>query len=180
MQTAQSKTSKELFSKYLNNIFIETGTYHGDGVQAALDAGFKKVYSIELGESLYFNCLKRFRDNKNVFLLNGDSIDTLPFILDNINEPVTFWLDSHYSGVDTVQGKSNTPLLEELEIIKNHHIKTHTILIDDLRGWYKHTHGFDTLDLMKIITGINPEYMFKLENGYIENDILVACVNKIN
>jgi len=179
MQTAQSKTSKELFGKYLNNIFVETGTYHGDSVQTALDAGFKKVLSIELGVILYHNCIERFRKNKNVFLFNGDSIDVLPFVLADISEPATFWLDSHFSGVDTVQGKTNTPLLQELEIIKNHPVKNHTIMIDDLRGWYKHTHGFDTLDLMKIITGINPDYVFKLENGFIENDILVAYVNKV-
>ena len=179
MQTAQSKTSKELFAKYLNNIFIETGTYHGDSVQTALDSGFKTICSIELGESLYRQCIKRFIKVNNVHLFNGDSSELLPIVIKDINEPVTFWLDSHYSGVDTVQGKTNTPLLQELEIIRGHYIKNHTIMIDDLRGWYKHTHGFDTLDLMKKIMEINSDYIFKLENGFIENDILVAYVNKV-
>ena len=30
---------------------------------------------------------------------------------------------------------------------------------------------------MKTISSINPLYTFKLENGYIEHDILVAKVN---
>ena len=40
--------SVELFKKYPNPVFIETGTCHGIGVQMALDAGFKYVFSIEL------------------------------------------------------------------------------------------------------------------------------------
>ena len=170
--------SRELFQKYMNPIFIETGTYYGDGVQQAIDAGFKVICSIELSPNLYSHCIERFNSD-NVFLSLGDSAKVLPILLKEINEPITFWLDGHYSGEGTAMGSQNTPLLSELDIIKNHPIKNHTIMIDDLRGWYKDTHGFDTLDLMKIITGINPEYVFKLENGFIENDILVAYVNNI-
>jgi hypothetical protein len=179
MHEAASKTTKELFKKYLNNIFIETGTYYGDSVQKAIDAGFKTIYSIELGDALYNKCKDRFKGIDNVYLYNGDSGKVLSEILSYISESVTFWLDSHFSGVDTVMGESITPLLKELEIIKNHPVKDHIILIDDLRGWDKHVCGFDTLDLMKKITEINPNYVFKLEDGYIKNDILVACVNRI-
>ena len=31
-----------------NNIFLETGTYIGEGVKKGLDSGFKNIISIEL------------------------------------------------------------------------------------------------------------------------------------
>ena len=166
--------SKELFQKYSNPIFIETGTWHGDGVQQALDAGFTNVASFELSMELHQMCLKRFEDKPNVILFQGDSADELPKFIKHITTPITFWLDGHFSGGDTAMGKQNTPLLQELDAIKEHPIKTHTILIDDLRGWYKDTQGFDTLDLMKKILEINPSYVFTLEDGYVPKDILVA------
>ena len=54
-------------------------------------------------------------------------------LLPKISEPITFWLDGHWSAGDTAQGDTNTPLLQELVEISNHHIKNHTILVDDIR-----------------------------------------------
>lgn len=34
--------------KYLNKNFVESGTYKRDGIQKALNAGFQKIYSIEV------------------------------------------------------------------------------------------------------------------------------------
>ena len=171
---------KELFARYPNRIFIETGSYTGDGIQAALDAGFEPVYSIELSAQLFSYCCRRFEHNDKVLLSHGDSGEMLSRILEYIDEPVTFWLDSHYSEGATVMGKKETPLLEELEAISKHHIKTHTILIDDLRCWNKEVHGFDARELVRIITAINPDYCFSQEDGIdskfnvYRNDILVA------
>ena len=39
-------SKKENFQKYLNNYFIETGSFVGDGVQQALDAGYKNIISV--------------------------------------------------------------------------------------------------------------------------------------
>ena len=166
--------TKELFQKYQNPILIESGSYNGDGIQSGLESGFEKIYSIELSEKYFNVCIERFKINKNVILIFGDSSEKMSELLNTIKEPVTFWLDGHYSGEDTARGSQDTPLIQELEIINNHHIKTHKILIDDLRGWDHNTHGFDTLDLMKLILIINPDYKFTLEDGYIKHDILTA------
>jgi len=176
---------KGLFKKYLNDIFIETGTFKGDGVQMAIEAGFQYIYSIELSDLLYQKCLERFSNMDGVLLIQGDSSNKLPELLSHLNATVTFWLDGHYSGIlegeQTALGEVNSPLMAELEAIKNHHIKTHTILIDDLRGWKKETHGFDVQDLMNKIIEINPDYVFTFDDGYdyelnitYPNDILVA------
>ena len=173
--------TKELFKKYPNPIFIESGSFKGDGIQYAIDANFKTIYSIELSQDLYIQCRKRFSGNKNVHLILGDSAYQLPILLKYIDKPVTFWLDGHYSGIleglQTSRGSEDTPLLKELDTISSHPIKIHTIIIDDLRGWYYEKCGFDILELMKKIKAINLDYSFKLENGEIENDILIAYVN---
>lgn len=167
---------KNLFQKYLNPVFIETGSLVGDGIQNALDTGFKMIYSIELSKALYDICVNRFKDNDNVHLIFGDSSKELSRLLSMIKEPVTFWLDGHYSGGPTAIGDLDSPLMEELEAISNHPIKNHTLIIDDLRCWTISSHGFDTMSIMKKILTINPAYFFIYANGHIENDILIAKI----
>ena len=176
---------KHNFLPYTNNkIFIETGSYGGDGIMAAVNAGFRKIYSIELSE-YYFNLVaERIEDRKlldRVELLCGDSVDVLPIILKDINEPCTFWLDAHWCDPNTATGKYPVPLIEELAIIGKHHIKTHTILIDDCRlirnknsEWkdFKYT----LQDIQNFIYVINPDYRITYIKGLVEDDILVAQV----
>jgi len=159
--------SKNLFKKYPNPVFVETGTHHGAGVQQALNEGFKTVYSIELNAQLFAECYHKFANNNNVNLVFGDSGIVLKDILDNVNVPITFWLDAH-------NGDATAALLQELEIIKNHPIKTHTILIDDLRQWEIKKVGFNTEILKEKLLEINSAYKFELEQGHVPNDILVA------
>lgn len=167
----------DVFVKYPNSYFVETGSYVGDGIQMAIDAGFKKIYSIELKEMFYENCCLRFAFYPFVKLFLGDSSKVLPVVLDEIDAPATFWLDGHYSGSDTVKGKTNTPLLEELDHIAKHHINTHTILIDDIRQFGTREMDFISLqEVIEKIQSMNPDYEFLFEDGYSKGDILVAIV----
>ncbi len=170
-------TTKETFAKYPNEYFIESGGFFGDGIQMAIDAGFKKIYSIELKPAFHENNCLRFASYPFVNLVLGDTTDMLPVVLRKIDAPATFWLDGHYSGPGTARGKTNTPLLTELEHIAQHHIKTHTILIDDIRQFGTSDMDFITLDeVVEKIRSINPDYEFLFEDGYISNDVLVAIV----
>ena len=65
--------------------------------------------------------------------MHGDSGEILPELLNNINEPILFWLDGHYSAGNTSKGSLNTPIIKELVTIFQHPIKQHIILIDDAR-----------------------------------------------
>jgi hypothetical protein len=98
--------------------------------------------------------------------------------MENVNEQVTFWLDGHHSCGDTALGEYWAPLMQELDVIKNHSIKTHTIMIDDMRCWEEPntTHGFYKEDIFKKLMEINSEYKFTYEDGDQENDILVAHI----
>jgi hypothetical protein len=71
--------------------------------------------------------------------------------------------------------------MRELELIKNHPIKEHTILIDDLREWSRDfpAIGFNTEDIKKKILEINPNYVFSFADGQTSNDILVADTRQI-
>jgi hypothetical protein len=70
--------------------------------------------------------------NDNVKLYLGDSKKVLQELLNTINEPVTIYLDAHYSGTPTACGEEETPLLYELEILKNRQYDD-IIIIDDTR-----------------------------------------------
>lgn len=165
------------FKSYLNDVFVETGTYMGHGVQFALDAGFQQVYSIELSPKYYTFCTEKFKHNTNVKIHYGDSADLLYEIIKDINTPITFWLDGHCSFGDTARGSEMTPVLKELEQIKMHPIRTHTILIDDVREFGTYNFDFIPLDeIIKKIYEINPNYTIHFEDGIIPNDILVATI----
>jgi len=166
------------FDRYPNKVFVETGSYRGDGIQAALDSGFETVISIEIANKYHMFCTGRFNEllNKKVFLYRGDSSVILFNVIKTINEPITFWLDGHWSGDDTGFGFDRYPLLLELDQIYRHHIKNHTILIDDVR-LFNTQWAIGTIELVKSkILSINPQYKFSFENGFVSNDVLVARV----
>lgn len=166
--------------QYKNNYFIETGTYQGDAVDIAVNNGFKNVYSMELSDVFYENCVKRFIYNKNVKIFKGNSRYDLYKIISNINVPITFWLDSHWSGVPDVGCDKELlcPLLHELEQIKNHHIKTHTIMVDDIRLMDGIHFEVRKEQIEKKILEINPNYKLKYYNdAYAINDVLVAYID---
>jgi hypothetical protein len=172
----------QLFRRHnYNPIFIETGSYAGEGIKNAIFAGYKIIYSIELAEKHYNYCKSYFKYNDNVNLLHGDSLVELPNVLKKLNEPATFWLDAHYSGGDTDFTNNLTPLMKELGIIKSHFIKTHTIIIDDLREWSRDfpAIGFNVEDIKNKILEISPDYIFSFADGHIAGDILVAEIKKV-
>ncbi len=187
----------ELLRRYKNEYFVETGTYLGDGVKAALAAGFDHIASIEVMEELFRINRKTFRENENVQLFLGNSEAILSEVMRKITNPITFWLDAHYSGGATGEGTSHCSAIEELEIIRRHPIKTHTILIDDIRLFGKNYvlhddlraltekqrkqflfEDVDVKDVQEVIRKINPEYQFSFEDGHTKADILAAFVVK--
>lgn len=128
-----------------SEVFIETGTCMGRTVQMALDAGFKRVKSVEFSAHFYEHSVRLFNKNPKVELFLGKSVERLPEMLADLDAPAVIWLDAHVSGEasggyqDWVekQEKSdfdqNNILTRELEIIFEHR-KDHVILIDDQNG----------------------------------------------
>jgi hypothetical protein len=169
------------FDPYLNRYFVETGSYKGYGIQQAIDAGFQIIYSIDIDPECVQNCKNKFVNNPNIHIFLGDSGKDIFKIIECIDEPITFWLDGHV--IFPKPNVKNTPLMDELEQIKQHKIKTHTILIDDL-----HCCGtplFDYLSLEDIVAKlleINPDYVISFTGGWVEGsdhpNVLAATVKK--
>jgi hypothetical protein len=171
--------------KYITHVFLETGTFEGDTIDRIANNDVCKpiqIISLELSTIFFNNCKQRFEKNPNVFIHNSNSKYDLYDIIKDINLPITFWLDSHWSGTPNVGCDIETvcPILEELAQIKKHHIKTHTIMIDDIRlmnnSKDKYT-GFpvNLSQIIQNIIDINPKYKIKLYDDYTSsNDILVA------
>lgn len=169
------------FHAHPNNYFVETGCFNGDGIQKALQAGFPIIHSLDIDAGFLQNCRFRFQHYPQVHLWLKDSGKQLYEVIAGINEPITFWLDGH-NGVPSTDGSKNTPLLEELDQIKRHPIKTHTIMIDDMHCC--ETILFDYLTLADIIAKvleINPNYIISFEPGGDEGEypvnVLVATLN---
>jgi hypothetical protein len=168
----KKRTIEEYRRKYGYSVFIETGTYLGEMVEAQRKR-FKKVISIELGIVLFEKAKERFLKYNNITLLQGDSGAVLPRVLRDIKEPTIFWLDGHYSQGITARGDKDCPIMEELKAILEPENFNHVILIDDARlfvgvGDYP---AIEELD--KFIRGKNKYY--ELE---IKNDILRFVINQ--
>ncbi len=162
--------TKGILVKHSNNaIFVETGTYRGCGISAALACGFKKIYSIEIDKNHFNRAAKKYKLRDNVELILGDSSECLGPLLENITEPVTFWLDAH---------TPDCPLIKELSIIKGHSVKTHSILIDDRRIFGRTCMADIKEDeVLKELKAINSNYKITYaDNEYGKNDIIIACL----
>ncbi len=170
----------EGFERFPNYYFVETGTYGGDGIRFALRAGFSEIHSVEIDHTFYNKARQSFARFPHVHLHLGDSGKILFDVIKDLNKPITFWLDGHRGWPDPNGGK-NTPLLEELDQIKQHYIKNHTIIIDDMHCC--ETILFDNLtraDIEQKVREINPDYCIIYvaggDDAEYPNNIMVAYI----
>lgn len=126
----KQKLITEYVNKYHPNIFIETGTYLGDMVFAQKNS-FESVISIEIQPQLKKAAEQRFKKDKNVTILLGDSGKVLHEIMPKMSETALLWLDGHYSGGITGKSDLNCPIFNELNAILKNNKNNHIILIDD-------------------------------------------------
>jgi hypothetical protein len=126
----KQQTLKSYAESYHLKIFVETGTFRGEMVQA-MEGVFTKIYSIELSKELYDEAKKRFKNQKHIELVHGDSGKELKKVMQKVDKPALFWLDGHYSGGKTAKGIKDTPIYEELTHILHMKDFGHVILIDD-------------------------------------------------
>lgn len=128
----------------VSTVFCETGTYLGEGVVAAIDAGFRNIASVEYStrniaaaKSRIANHLKH--SSIDVRIIQGDSTeridDLIAFSMDLGEKRPVFWLDAHLHGFEdgSVTGGNPCPLLTEIEHIVDAFHGEAVILVDDLR-----------------------------------------------
>ncbi len=165
LHTVKQNTIRKFGAKHGYQVLVETGTYLGDMVEAQRDH-FERIYSIELGEQLYNDAVKRFERFTHVSILLGDSGVVLKQLIAEIHQPALFWLDGHYSAGVTAKGEKETPILAELETILGAPYE-HGILIDDAR-LFTAQHDYPSIDeLAAFITGKAPNRMVAIADDII-------------
>ena len=180
---SESTLKPEVLCQYASKAqtFIETGTASGEGVQVALDVGFKSVVTIEANHNVFAKACQRYAENSEVLCMLGDSGKVLPGYLTGLQEKAVFWLDAHYStGEEELgPGVDKCPLLADLHAIADHAIKDHILLIDDIRyfrGGLPQWHNITLGDIIDAVMSINQGYCVRFVDGFVEKDILVAEV----
>lgn len=171
---------------------VETGTYLGDSVAAALkEPAIGPIYSIELQERYYNASELRFLSERQVKILYGNSHSWISSIMTNrhkiyANPPketnFIFWLDAHIDWgnyQENLTPKVNwCPLMDELTVIKEYYRPGDIIAIDDLRiirkqdGW-----GSEVVyqQLIDMVASINPRFnTILLDSNDAKEDILLA------
>lgn len=122
--------------------FVETGTWKGDAVAYALQANFATIISVEIVPGIAAEAQKRFQHNKNVRIMEGNSVSVLFKELPLLQGNSIFWLDAHFPGAEEgirrYDAETNEdrrlPLEKEIEIIRTSRRYFEDILIiDDLR-----------------------------------------------
>ena len=121
----------EYAQKYDLHILVETGTYYGEMVAAMKDR-FSRIYSVEYDHQLAQRAIKKFSRYSHIRILEGDSQQVIPELLQSLTAPALFWLDAGYYGWAGLQGNKQR-LTTELEAILRHPVQ-HVILMDDARG----------------------------------------------
>jgi hypothetical protein len=153
---------KQLAIKYYQRrfglrTFVETGTYLGEMVEA-VKSRFTEVYSVELSAELAARAREKFAADEHVHIVEGDSAEVLPGILEKIQGPALFWLDGHFSGGITAQGPLDYPIIRELEHVRTHPFKEHVILVDDARLFVGSPNAPAREQVVASLRAVNPSY----------------------
>jgi len=152
--------------------FIETGTYWGDGITLAIQAGFTLIHSIDIEDQIP----PWYKHELTYYTHIGDSAEKLKQLLPELEDKkIMFWLDAHSSLLEG--SEDNFPLEREIKVIgKFRKNKGDVILIDD--------YLYMTHPLATGLSHTSLEYMIKQEIGWsykisylsnpIKKNILIA------
>ena len=170
----------EDYTKY--TCFIETGTLLGATI-FAMEPHFEKLYTIEFSEKYYTLTKNRYNGNKINFILNDSSIE-FGRLLPTITDKCIFFLDGHWSSMDTGRSEKDCPLVEEITHINNLLQNEAIIIIDDVRlfGMSPQTgHNEDWSNINKeTLLGIldsRISEVYYLDSECAKNDRLIIHIN---
>tara|TARA_B100000795_G_C22797717_1_gene440234 strand:+ start:1774 stop:2382 length:609 start_codon:yes stop_codon:yes gene_type:complete len=120
------------YNEHKFNVFVETGTWKGETI-LNMEKLFNETYTIEIEEKLYNNLITKYANNKINFI-HGDSSNEIEKLCKNVLKSNTvFFLDGHWSKLDTGMGDKEVPLIEELTAINKYFGEAAIIIIDDVR-----------------------------------------------
>ncbi len=153
-------------SRYKLRTLIETGTYLGEMIKA-MRQRFDHIHSVEIDNTLAERARRKFARQGHISIHEGDSSSVLPTILESVDSPCLFWLDSHYSGGLTSKGDLETPIMREMELVFSHPVDRHVILIDDARNFIG-ANDYPTMESFReFVLSKRPGWTFEVEHDII-------------
>jgi len=164
--------SKDVLEQYKNNVFVETGTYHGESVALALQLGFSAIHTIEVDNDLFTSVRLKYQNDKRVRAYLGDSADNLEHIVRNLASSATIWLDAHPLVTPMPLFDPQFPLLRELIVLRRFlPSNNHVILIDDMRTFSDYERSILEFAMRQMW----PNAKFKYHPDYISNIDIYCC-----
>lgn len=161
----KQKMLLEYARRYHTPVMVETGTLHGDMIEAMKDH-FEELYSIEISPAFAKQAQQRFAGDNKVRIIENDSAIALKSLVPELRKPALFWLDGHYSGGNTGKGEKITPVMEELSTIYTS-VLDHVVLIDDAR-LFGADEGYPAMeDLKSYVRNLRPHSTVTVKNDCI-------------
>jgi hypothetical protein len=179
-------------NKYPNRnfeIFVETGTWKGETI-FGVERFFNKLYTIEIKKELYETAKEIYAGNKITFI-NGDSSFEIAKLSKKLEGDTIFFLDGHWSKMDTGMGEKEIPLIEELEGIKKYFKHAAIIIIDDVRlfgcgpnleGEKYHDVDWSYINEEKVLNSIKDRISlaYYMPSGCSEKDRIILNIRPLN
>jgi len=175
----------ELCQFFKPDVFIATGTF-SEHLAILASKFFKEVHCIEIAADLYQPLsFEEMKGKNNIYIHHSASV--LKNLLPDIKGRIMFWLGTNETAIITNKSKTNYPIIEELQVIKDSGIKDSIILINNLRY-------FQPIITQEIEASGNKERKYpdiqlalelisKIDTTYkcaILGDILIAFSSKYN
>jgi len=170
-------------------LFVETGSYVGNGIQSAISVGYQHIFSLEVTDQYYNLCTSRFASYPSVRILKGDSSSLLPELLPELLPRVdsaTLFLDAHMPGVydSSLLGIQECPILDELSAISDMFFDENirpgfklNILIDDLCDFQPDKqHRIALRDLLSQVNRLFRSPSFTLWDTHIDSNLCMISL----
>ena len=180
MPSIDVKFLDELHDDYKKfSCFIETGTYNGSTI-FSMEPFFTSLHTIEFSEMYFEKTRHQYQGNKINFIL-GDSGVVLNNLLKQIEEPIIYFLDGHWSGGDTGKSDQLNPLLTELTHINNFSKREGIVIIDDCRLFNSKGEGWENINEKSIVACLEKRVIefYYLDSYLSKNDRFVIHIKPL-
>ena len=136
---------------YVNDcdVFFETGTYKGGGLDYAMSFNFNKLYSVEIEDQKIPYLTDKYKSNSKVKIFHGTSVDAFKSFLPEIKSNTLFWLDAHYP--DLVYSKYAPEDSPDYERTVRLPLESELLYLKEYRKGFKDVIIFD--DLLCFLNG---------------------------
>ncbi len=162
----KQKIIKDYAARFKTDIFIETGTFMGEMIDAVLHS-FTQIISVEYDQALALRAREKFSSCSRITIIQGDSAAILPQIAAELREPCLFWLDAHYSGGETGRSDLMTPIVQELSILLGDGLPDHVILIDDAREFTGQNNYPSLGEVKEFLAARRPNWIMQVQDDII-------------